>query len=211
MAKAWMPFYIADYLADTGHLGHEEHGIYVLSLFHYWQTEQPLIANATILLRVCRCFDTAKFEKLWETVSKFYYLKDGYWHHKRMDIEILKAHKLSKQRAKAGSIGGTAKALAKGKQLLPQSQSQSHKDKTAIPDWIDTEAWNAFSEMRTKQKASMTEKAKQMVINKLESFKSEGSDVNEILNQSTMNGWKSVFQIKNKKNKPDYYDSDIFK
>ena len=123
MAKAWMPFYIADYLADTGHLSHEEHGIYVLSLFHYWQTEQPLIANATILLRVCRCFDTAKFDQLWETVSQFYYLKDGYWHHKRMDEEIFKANKLSKQRAKAGSKGGVAKALAKGKQLLPQSQS----------------------------------------------------------------------------------------
>lgn len=133
MAKAWMPFYIADYLADTGHLDHEEHGIYVLSLFHYWQTEQPLIANAKVLLKICRCFDKAKFEELWKTVSEFYYLKDGYWHHKRMDDEIFKAIKLSKQRAKAGSMGGVAKAQAKGKQLPPQSQSPKEKDKKKNP------------------------------------------------------------------------------
>lgn len=141
MAKAWMPFYIADYLADTGHLDHEEHGIYVLSLFHYWQTEQPLTANARVLLRVCRCFDTAKFDELWETVSKFYYLKDGYWHHKRMDEEIYKANKLSKQRAKAGSKGGVAKALAKGKQLPPQSQSP--KD-LIVQDESFNAFWDAF-------------------------------------------------------------------
>lgn len=198
MAKAWMPFYIADYLADTGHLSHEEHGIYVLSLFHYWQTEQPLIANATILLRVCRCFDTAKFEQLWEIVSQFYYLKDGYWHHKRMDEEIFKANKLSKQRAKAGSKGGVAKAMAKGKQLPPQSQSQSDKPKpkTCLPEWINPEAWQDFTDMRKKIKAPMTEKAKQMVINKLDSFKTDGHNITEILNQSTMNSWKSVFPVK---------------
>ncbi len=128
MAKAWMPFYIADYLADTGHLTAEQHGIYVLSLFHYWQTEQPLTANAEQLQMICRYFDAAKFEQQWCVVSEFYVLDGHVWRHLRMDKELLKAHKLSETRAKAAKVRyekPTAKAPANAVQLDTQSQSQS--------------------------------------------------------------------------------------
>ena len=38
MSRPWMPFYTADYRADTAHLGALEHGIYLLLIMHYWQT-----------------------------------------------------------------------------------------------------------------------------------------------------------------------------
>lgn len=128
MAKAWMPFYIADYLADTGHLTAEQHGIYILSLFHYWQTEQPLTANAEQLQMICRCLDAAKFEQQWNVVSLLYVRDGETWRHSRMDKELLKASKLSETRAKAASARyqkKPAKAPANAVQLDTQSQSQS--------------------------------------------------------------------------------------
>lgn len=127
MAKAWMPFYVADYLADTGHLSHEEHGIYFLALLHYWQTEQPLTANAEQLQMICRCFDKQKFSKLWSTVGDLFVLKGQVYHHKRMDVELLKSKKLSEIRAKAGKAKAKqmqSKCSSNAKQLQTQSQSQ---------------------------------------------------------------------------------------
>ena len=214
MAKAWMPFYIADYLADTGHLTTEQHGAFVLSLFHYWQSNQPLPANALQLQMICRCMDAAKFVQIWDVVSMFYIRDGDSWRNTRMDKELAKAHKLSEIRAKAANVRHSkshAKAPAIAMQKQTQSQSQSRKPKTEIPEWIDRDVWLSFIEMRVKLKAPMTEKAKSLAFSKLEKFKESGHNVNDIINESVMNGWKSFFVGKEASSNTDHYDKDIYK
>jgi len=53
MSPAWMPFYPADYLADTMHLSTEEHGAYILLILHHWQHGE-LPSSDGDLARICQ-------------------------------------------------------------------------------------------------------------------------------------------------------------
>lgn len=50
-SRAWMPFQITEYLADTGHLTATEHGAFQLLLMHYWQND-GLPSDERMLARI---------------------------------------------------------------------------------------------------------------------------------------------------------------
>jgi uncharacterized protein YdaU (DUF1376 family) len=108
----WMPLYIGDYLADTGHLTTTQHGAYLLLMMHYWRKhglpddDKQLAAIAKLPLRIW--LDTK------ETLQAFFH--DG-WVHKRIEGELARRKEVSNKRAEAGSRGGKCKA--DDKQLLP--------------------------------------------------------------------------------------------
>ncbi len=66
-----------------------------------------------------------------------------------------------------------------------------------IPEWIDKDIWLSFLEVRKKQRAVPTDRAKELLFKELEKLKSSGNDPNEVLNQSIMNNWKGVFALRN--------------
>jgi len=99
-ADTWMPLYVGDYLADTGHLSACEHGAYLLLLMHYWRNG-PLPDNDKQLAAIART-DRA----VWETevgpvVREFFVLIDGRLHQKRADAERSKAREVSEKRRNA--------------------------------------------------------------------------------------------------------------
>ena len=63
-----------------------------------------------------------------------------------------------------------------------------------IPDWIPLDAWEGFVAMRKKIKKPLTDRATQLIINKLEGFKNKGYDVGAILDRSTEGSWQGVFE-----------------
>jgi phage replication O-like protein O len=67
-----------------------------------------------------------------------------------------------------------------------------------LPEWINSETWEAFLEMRKKIKEPLTDYAISLMLKKLERLRSAGDDPNEVLNESIMNNWKGVFALKNK-------------
>jgi uncharacterized protein YdaU (DUF1376 family) len=96
MKLRWMPLDVADYRADTAHLGALEHGVYLLLIMHYWQTGN-LPDDDEKLARICCCTRT-EFRRVKPTISKFFL--PG-WKHKRIEQELEKARKISEKRSLA--------------------------------------------------------------------------------------------------------------
>jgi len=98
----WMPLYVGDYLADTGHLTTTQHGAYLLLLMHYWRKrelpndDKQLAAIAKLPLRIW--LDSK------ETIQAFFYMG---WQHKRLEAELAKRERVANARAIAGQKGGS--------------------------------------------------------------------------------------------------------
>ncbi len=62
-----------------------------------------------------------------------------------------------------------------------------------IPAYVSREALASFIEMRKTIKKPITARGMKILLNKLDSFRVQGYDVNELLDEATMNCWQSVF------------------
>ena len=122
----WMPLYVGEYLADTGHLTTTQHGAYLLLIMHYWRKrelpsdDKQLAAIAKLPLRIW--LDTK------ETLQAFFY--DG-WRHKRIEAEFQRRLEVSEKRASAGAKGGLrsrSKSEANAPVCLSMIQLQEQKE-----------------------------------------------------------------------------------
>jgi uncharacterized protein YdaU (DUF1376 family) len=125
MSRAWMPFYVADYLADTGHLSPAEHGAYLLLMMHYWQSGS-LPDDDRKLARIAR-MSPVEWADARDTVAEFF---EPGWKHNRIEDELKTANELrEKARAKANKRwhkdDAAADAAAHAAALPEQCQSQS--------------------------------------------------------------------------------------
>lgn len=90
----------------------------------------------------------------------------------------------------------------KQKQPPAQKPPAAREPMPDVPDWIDSNAWRGFAEMRRRQRFPMTPRAAALVIRKLESLREHGHDPTAVLDQSTRNAWRDVYPIK-----PDQSDA----
>lgn len=100
----WMPLYVADYLADTGHLNVQQHGAYLLLIMHYWRTGY-LPTDDESLSRIARC-DKRLWSKIMPVISQFF---NKGWKHPRVDYELHLADKTISKRSAAGKIAVAAR------------------------------------------------------------------------------------------------------
>lgn len=134
----WYPWYPSDYAAKTAHLTAVQDGMYRRLLDHYYLVNGKVVANATLLLRVCRAFDAAEQAAVHDMLAEFFVERDGNYHHERADIELEKRAILREKRAAAGSKGGKQKVanatiLPDVCQIQLQPQSQSKKEELQEP------------------------------------------------------------------------------
>ena len=66
--------------------------------------------------------------------------------------------------------------------------------KVKLPNYIVKDCWEGFVEMRYSIKRPLTPRSCTLIFNKLKSI--DESMANEMLDQSTMNCWQGVYQVR---------------
>jgi uncharacterized protein YdaU (DUF1376 family) len=162
MAKAWFPFYLNDYAADTVLLSLEEHGAYILLMSFYWNEEGEVYASAGAIAyelhKVCRCTTDAECYAVDHVINKYFTVVDGKYVNHRLDKELAKSASISASRvkaAKAKHAKGSASAGASAEQVHTQSQSQSQSHKDLLKTLSDSfeKLWSEYPNKTGKKEA----------------------------------------------------------
>lgn len=141
---------------------------------------------------------------------------------KASDAYERRANAAKRRWDKADDAVGSCNAPAIDDALHEQSQSQSHTDpigsvkdlgepkksdvgkpskqpakqKIEFPDWIPSEEWSGFVEMRKRKGKPLTDRAIALAIGELEKLRAQGQDPVAVLNQSIFNSWQGLFAVK---------------
>ena len=62
-----------------------------------------------------------------------------------------------------------------------------------LPDWVDSEAWEEFENMRKRIRRPLTEYAKTLIVKELAKCKAIGDDPKDCLDRSIKNDWTDVY------------------
>jgi len=77
------------------------------------------------------------------------------------------------------------------------TRSRAQAEHFDLPDWVPTEAWAGYDEMRRRLSSkAWTVRAQQLAVKTLADLKARGFSPAAVLDQSTANGWKGLFEIK---------------
>jgi len=129
----WMPFYVGDYLRDTMDLNATENGVYFLLIGHYWMNGGPLPDDLPRLAIACRLLDGNESIASY-ILGRFFENKDGKWHHKRIDQELSKAKRITRERKKAGKIGGLASGIVRSnREANTEANAKQTAEQKATP------------------------------------------------------------------------------
>jgi uncharacterized protein YdaU (DUF1376 family) len=98
---SWMPIYIGDYLADTMHFTTEQHGAYLLLIFHHWRSG-PIPDDDESLAAITKMALPA-WRKFRPKIEPKFMIADGFWTQKRALREKEKAAGVSNKRRDAAN------------------------------------------------------------------------------------------------------------
>ena len=96
-----MPVYIGDYLADTMHLSTEQHGAYLLLLFHLWR--RGILHDDDVVLAQITGLDPSAWSNSRAVLAEFFEIHDGLWHHGRVEQE--RSRTAAKQQSNSNKAG----------------------------------------------------------------------------------------------------------
>jgi len=65
----------------------------------------------------------------------------------------------------------------------------------SFPEWVRADTWLAFEQMRKRIKKPLTDESAKRIIARLQKWRGEGQDVEEILSRSIENEWQGIWPL----------------
>jgi hypothetical protein len=97
---------------------------------------------------------------------------------------------------------GPTKPLRSQEQEQEQKQEQKKTAPPALPAWLPISAWNSWLEVRKKKRAAPTDKALELTLRDLDRWRTQGHDIEEIINHSIKHNYTGLFEPKHPPRKP---------
>lgn len=207
-----MPIWIGDYLADTQRLTCEQHGAYLLLIFDYWRNGPP--PDDDDVLRSIVKLDAKAWTKHRPVLARMFQVRDGAWHHRRIDRELEEARGNQQRRsdkakaaaeARWGQCSDDATSIASGMpdaivgecpspspspDDIPNGTSSKGGKRVKLaakPDDVTDDVWSDFQSMRRQKRAPLTETALKGIAR--EATKA-GWSLNDALRECCERGWQ---------------------
>ena len=128
-ALPYMRFYPADYLADAAHLTAQQHGIYLLLIFNYWQRGGPLPNDDKRLARIAKC-SMRDWMRARPVISDFFTVVENHWRHGRIDSELSHVEAKSLKSKKAGQASAQRRFNGRPADVQPTDTDTDTLDKS---------------------------------------------------------------------------------
>jgi len=106
--RAWMPLYVADYLADTRHLSTSEHGAYLLLIMHAWTNNGQLPLDEARLARIAG-LSSREWSASRDVILEFFARHEDGYRNKRVDAELTRTDELIEKRRRAGKASAASR------------------------------------------------------------------------------------------------------
>lgn len=132
----YMQFYIADYIGDTLHLSVEQHGAYILIICAYWQTQKP--PKESSLPAIVR-MSSEQWKEHRDIMSEFFDIKDGAWHHRRIDTELQKVRIQAKKNRIAGKKSGASRRAKKEQNERAFNERSTNDERNVNQSYVKDE------------------------------------------------------------------------
>jgi uncharacterized protein YdaU (DUF1376 family) len=199
-AMHYYQFNIGDYVSHTAHLTNDEDLTYRRLLDLYYQTEKSF--DVADLHKVARKVKSNE-ETVMLILHEFFEFNadDNSWHNKRADSEIKAYQSKADSARKANQIrwGSERHLKSDTTQILNNKQETINKKQEPtleLPAWLSETHWKDFVEFRKFIKKPMTEKAKHLMLSKLQKIKDNGHDPILAMNTSIANNWVDIYEPK---------------
>ena len=182
-AIPYMPLYVADYMADAGHLSTTEHGAYLLLIMSYWQRggafrapdEQALNVRLANVVRM----SNGEWLRAVPVLAEFFQvsIEDGVmWSHKRIESELAKFRAKSLQAKEAGLASAQRRLNGRSTGVQHPSNhtdtdtdTDTNKHKKAAPksgavdEWFESEFWPVWTLAKNDSKGAALKAARAKV------------------------------------------------